>query len=72
MLLEARKVVLFIGTYISKIVILFSVYVLDENYVQVLKSRQALMREAVESKVYARMLLENGFSEGANFLEPEV
>jgi len=46
--------------------------VIDDNYVQAMKSRQALMREAVEWKVYARMLLEKGCSEGANFHEPEV
>ena len=50
----------------------FLVDVLDENYIHILKSRQALMREAVEWKVYARMLLEKGCSEGSNFHEPEV
>ncbi|XP_065671574.1 uncharacterized protein LOC100199564 isoform X3 [Hydra vulgaris] len=46
--------------------------VLDESYLQILKSRQALMREAVEWKVYARTLLEKGCSDGANFYEPEI
>lgn len=46
--------------------------VLDEHYLQALKSRQALLREAIEWKLYARMLLEKGCSLGANFHEPEV
>ena len=43
-----------------------------DNYMQSLKSRQALLREAVEWRLYARMLLEKGCSEGANFYEAEV
>ena len=54
------------------VVISYEGALFDEAYGQRIKCRQSIGREATEWKGYARGLLQKGYSEGFNFMEPEI